>query len=60
MQFDEQTKKQIQARMQELSEDPAFKEKLDREVSKLKGRNLKKYIREAAKKSEYEVRSPRI
>lgn len=57
MQIDEQTKQAIKQRMQELNSDPSFRAQLEKEISHLKGRNLKRYInREAVKKSEYEVR----
>ena len=56
MDFDSKTNALIEKRMKELSKDKEFSDKLDKEVAPLKGRNLKKYISEASKKSESEVR----
>lgn len=56
MEFDEETKKAVKKRMEELDKDPAFKEKLEKEVARLKGRNLRHYISSATKRSEKEVR----
>lgn len=57
MELDIHTQEQIKKRMQELSNDSSFTKQLDKEIANLKGRNLKKYIKEAVKKSEHEVRS---
>ena len=57
MTFDKATAEAIAKRMKELDKDPNFKKQTDKEIGRLKGRNLKRYIaKEAIKKSEKEGR----
>lgn len=52
--FDKQTRAAILSRMKTLDSDKIFKEKLEKEISNKKGRELKHYIANAVKLSQNE------